>query len=120
MGVARQARIILHPGHTRKAPPGLVRRRDRRRFQARARNTIARCYITARQSADRRKRTLHAISGDRGQDDRFGDVLVALDFDESYDDLAVGVPNEDAGNIADAGWVEVLYGTADGIRLTGK
>jgi hypothetical protein len=45
--------------------------------------------------------------------DRFGTALTAGDFDgDGFADLAVGVPDEDAGAIVDAGAVNVLYGTA--------
>jgi hypothetical protein len=44
--------------------------------------------------------------------DRFGTALAAGDFDhDGRDDLAIGVPLEDIGTIADAGWVNLLYGT---------
>ena len=45
------------------------------------------------------------------QDDRFGEVLIAGDFDgDGYDDLAIGVPHED-WNDPDTGIVQVLYGS---------
>ncbi len=44
--------------------------------------------------------------------DRFGYTLASADFDNDYeDDLAVGVPTEDIGGIADAGAVNVVYGS---------
>lgn len=43
--------------------------------------------------------------------DRFGLSLAAGDFNsDTADDLAIGVPAEDVGTIADAGAVQVLYG----------
>ena len=45
--------------------------------------------------------------------DNFGWALTAADFDnDGFADLAVGVPFEDAGSIAEAGAVNVLYGSA--------
>jgi hypothetical protein len=47
--------------------------------------------------------------------DRFGAALVAGNFDgDGYDDLAIGVPGEDL-DAADAGAVNVLYGSASGL-----
>lgn len=43
--------------------------------------------------------------------DYFGAALASGDFDnDGIDDLAIGVPGEDVGNIHDAGLVNVLYG----------
>jgi hypothetical protein len=48
--------------------------------------------------------------------DRFGSALAAGDFnDDWYCDLAVGVPFEDVGSIADAGGVNVIYGAEAGL-----
>lgn len=48
--------------------------------------------------------------------DRFGDSLVAANFGRSAQaDLAIGVPFEDAVGVTDAGAVEILYGTANGV-----
>jgi hypothetical protein len=42
------------------------------------------------------------------------------DFDgDGFDDLAVGVPEEDIGTIRDAGAVNVLYGSPGGLTATG-
>jgi FG-GAP repeat len=52
------------------------------------------------------------------QGDFFGDALAAGDFNsDSFADLAVGVPFENAGRIVDAGAVNVLPGSAS--KLTG-
>ncbi|HEV8420457.1 MAG TPA: hypothetical protein VGR13_03785, partial [Actinomycetota bacterium] len=52
--------------------------------------------------------------------DRFGFSVAGGDFnDDSFDDLAIGVPFEDVGDSApvlDAGSVSVLYGTAAGLQ----
>ena len=52
--------------------------------------------------------------------DDFGRTLAVGDFDrDGYDDLAVGVPGEDAGDgvPADIGLVTVVYGSATGLGL---
>jgi hypothetical protein len=52
--------------------------------------------------------------------DFFGNALAAGDFDNNgFIDLAVGVPGEDIGAIADAGAVTVLYGSASGLSASG-
>jgi hypothetical protein len=51
--------------------------------------------------------------------DWFGHSLAAADFnDDGYDDLAIGVPGEDIGSIRDAGAVNVLYGSANGLTAS--
>ena len=46
--------------------------------------------------------------------------MAAGDFDnDGYDDLAIGVPDEDIGSIKDAGSVNVLYGTSSGLSSSG-
>jgi hypothetical protein len=48
--------------------------------------------------------------------DSFGVALAAGDFNNSgYADLAVGAAGEDIGSVADAGAVNVLYGTGGGL-----
>jgi hypothetical protein len=52
--------------------------------------------------------------------DFFGNALAAGDFDnDGFIDLAIGVPGEDIGTIADAGAVNVLYGSASGLSAAG-
>ena len=42
-------------------------------------------------------------------------TLAAGDFNnDGRDDLAIGSPGEDIGNLADAGAVSVIYGTGPG------
>ncbi|MBS3758528.1 MAG: DUF1566 domain-containing protein [Desulfobacterales bacterium] len=49
--------------------------------------------------------------------DNFGSSLAANDFNgDGFDDLAIGVPGEDIGEIENTGAVNVLYGSGD--RLT--
>ena len=51
--------------------------------------------------------------------DRWGSTLAAGDFDaDGYDDLIIGVPQEDIGSIQDAGAVIVLYGSASGLATS--
>jgi len=53
------------------------------------------------------------------QGDRFGDALVAGDFNnDGKDDLAIGVPSEDIGTILNAGAVNVLYGSASRLQAS--
>jgi hypothetical protein len=50
--------------------------------------------------------------------DKFGSTLAAGDFNKDVsDDLAIGAPNEDVGNINEAGEVDIMYGVA-GVGLT--
>ena len=49
----------------------------------------------------------------------FGHAMAVGDFDgDGFDDLAVGVPNDDQGAIVDAGSVWIYRGFADGIQLS--
>ena len=51
--------------------------------------------------------------------DQFGHSLAVGDFNaDGYDDLAVGIPSENIGSIENAGAVQIIYGSADG--LTGE
>ena len=60
------------------------------------------------------------VEGDAEETDRFGSALAAGDFDgDGYDDLAIGVPDEDIGTVVDAGCVQVMYGTASGLTAVG-
>ena len=53
------------------------------------------------------------VLGQAESSDSFGEVLATGDFNgDGYDDLAIGVPFEDVGNIANAGAVQILYGSA--------
>ncbi len=54
--------------------------------------------------------------GDTEDNDNFGWSLAAGNFDgDSYDDLAIGIPEEDIGYIRDAGAVFVFYGADYGL-----
>jgi hypothetical protein len=56
------------------------------------------------------------ILGSAEAGDWFGAALAVGDFDgDGHDDLAIGVPYEDVGNARDAGAVQIIYGTANGL-----
>ena len=61
------------------------------------------------------------LGGTREANDYFGEVLVTGDFNgDGYDDLAIGVPREEAGTTGgdvDSGEVKVAYGAAGGFDL---
>jgi hypothetical protein len=61
------------------------------------------------------------VEGTAQDSDLFGWSLAAADFgDSSHADLAVGVPYEDeVAGLADAGAVNVLYGSSNGLTSTG-
>ncbi len=53
--------------------------------------------------------------------DTFGDTLTVGDFNgDGYEDLAIGAPLDDLGGIEDAGKVNILYGTAQGLSTAGN
>jgi hypothetical protein len=52
--------------------------------------------------------------------DGFGSAVATGDFDDDgFSDLAVGVPHDNLGGRGDAGEVDVLYGSASGLSVTG-
>ncbi|GIE89599.1 FG-GAP-like repeat-containing protein [Actinoplanes regularis] len=52
--------------------------------------------------------------------DQFGSEVAAGDFNgDGRTDLAIAVPNEDVGDADQAGGVQVVYGSAAGLRTTG-
>lgn len=56
------------------------------------------------------------IQGVAEAGDRFGHTVVVGDFNnDGYDDVAVGVPGEDIGRLRDAGAVNILYGSRNGL-----
>jgi hypothetical protein len=61
-------------------------------------------------------RASDGILGDPAEGDRFGHSLAVGDFDGTgFADLAIGAPGSDVSGAADAGSVNVLYGSANGI-----
>ena len=61
------------------------------------------------------------ILGAAETNDHFGSALAVGDFNgDGYTDLAVGAPFEDLGSTADAGAVNVLYGSPTGLTATGN
>ena len=59
---------------------------------------------------------LATIGGVSEAGDRFGAALAVGDFDDDgLTDLAIGVPGEDIGAVADAGLAHVLWGTVFGL-----
>lgn len=60
------------------------------------------------------------VSGFAEAEDQFGSSLTAADFGKSLAaDLAIGVRLEDVGSLADAGAVNVLYGSTTGLTAAG-
>jgi hypothetical protein len=61
------------------------------------------------------------ITGQAEASDRFGSALAAGNFGgDPRADLAVGVPTEDLGSVADAGGINVLYGGELGLGSAGN
>ena len=59
------------------------------------------------------------LEGSAENYDRFGQALTVGDFNaDGYEDLAVGVPNENVEGIDYAGAVNVLYGSSTGLTAT--
>jgi hypothetical protein len=51
--------------------------------------------------------------------DLFGSSLAAGDFNgDGFDDLAIGVPEENLGSVSNAGLVNVIYGSSTGLSAT--
>ncbi len=61
------------------------------------------------------------IRGVAEEGDYFGEVLAVGDFNgDGKDDLAIGTPLEDIGNIYNSGAVHILYGSNIGLRARGN
>jgi hypothetical protein len=60
------------------------------------------------------------INGVVQNNDQFGFALAVGDFDDDgFDDLAVGVPGQTVNGKLDAGSVNVIYGSAEGLSASG-
>lgn len=61
------------------------------------------------------------IVGGPEEDDRFGSVLTAGDFDgDGFADLVIGIPYEDNGSLVNSGYITVLYGASQGLVTAGS
>lgn len=61
------------------------------------------------------------VSENAEDSDQFGAALAAGDFNgDGFADLAIGVPHESVGPVSDAGAVQILYGSANGLRTAGN
>lgn len=59
------------------------------------------------------------VEGEIEPYDYFGSSLAAGNFNgDNYSDLAIGVAGEDVGNVNNAGAVNILYGSANGLTAT--
>lgn len=73
-----------------------------------------------RSSADLWYQGRYGIEDEPETYDRFGRSLASADFNcDGFDDLAIGVPEEDIGAIGNAGAFHVLYGSQVGITSAG-
>ena len=61
------------------------------------------------------------VLGNCEDGDRFGDAIAVADFDgDGYDDVVVGIPNENVGPFTDAGAVSYIRGGSTGMTTTGQ
>ena len=61
------------------------------------------------------------VLGDAETNDGFGSATAVGDFNhDGFSDLAVGVPYEGIGSVANAGGVNILYGSASGLTAKGN
>lgn len=62
-----------------------------------------------------------SIRGVAESGDRFGSSITSGDFNgDGYDDLSIGVESESVGSLNNAGAVNVLYGTTNGLSTSGN
>jgi hypothetical protein len=63
----------------------------------------------------------NGVENQADAEDEFGWNVAAADFNgDGFSDLIIGVPLEDVNGYADAGAVNVLYGSATGLQATGE
>lgn len=56
------------------------------------------------------------IKDEAEQGDSFGHALAAGDFNrDGYDDLVIGTPRENVGNVTSTGAINIIYGSSDGL-----
>ena len=61
------------------------------------------------------------VLGISADNDNYGSALASGDFnDDGNDDLAIGIPDKDIAGKAEAGTVQILYGTPFGLSATGN
>ena len=61
------------------------------------------------------------LAGQAATGDRFGESWTSGDFDEDgYDDLAIGIPGDNLRAVTDAGRVQVLFGSDEGLTTAGQ
>jgi hypothetical protein len=64
---------------------------------------------------------LHQLKGKAQRFDWFGHTLAAGDFDnDGFHDLAIGAPYEEYGGMFQVGAVNVMYGSATGLKTAGN
>lgn len=62
-----------------------------------------------------------SVDGLAQDGDRFGAALACGDFNvDQFDDLAIGVPGDDVNHSVDAGAVNILYGSENGLTAAGN
>lgn len=60
------------------------------------------------------------VMGDAGTFEHFSQSLASGDFDgDGFDDLAIGVPNDNIDMVDDSGSVNILYGSSQGLTASG-
>lgn len=61
------------------------------------------------------------IEDDIGENDRYGKSLAAADFNnDGFDDLAIGIQGETVDSVGQAGAVNILYGSREGLTTEGN